>query len=72
MVRLWDIATENCRHVFSGHGGRCFSIAYSPNGNRIASESESGQVYLLGVESGNRLPTLDGHTKAIRSILYLP
>ena len=48
-VRLWDAVAGEHKTTFTGHTAIVYSVAFSPDGNTIASGSEDGTV--LDVES---------------------
>lgn len=48
------------------------SIAFSPNGQRLACGSQDGTVALFDVSSGKFLHTLEGHFKPVRSLTFTP
>src|SRR5262249_42270711 len=53
-LTIWDVATEKPFHVFSGHESMFRTVAYSPDGSRVAtSRSETSEL-------GARICLLDG------------
>lgn len=48
------------------------SVAYSPDGRRLACGSMDGTVGVFDTASGKLLHTLDGHFKPIRSLTFTP
>ena len=62
-IKLWDIKTANCLRKFAGHpNGRTpsyvTSVAFSPDGQLIASGSNKGTAKLWNVLSGECVHTL--------------
>ncbi|KAK3821661.1 MAG: WD40-repeat-containing domain protein [Benniella sp.] len=42
-ILLWDVETRNVEKTLTGHTGMIYNVAYSPEGDRIASSSEEDQ-----------------------------
>ena len=82
--RLWQMSTCLPRHHINARTARsqgednfkkeCFvlSVAYSPDGRRLASGSMDGTVAVFDTASGKLLHTLDGHFKPVRSLAFTP
>ena len=51
-VRLWQVADLSESRCFQGHNGWVHSVAFSPNGNLLASASRDGSVRHLGRRDG--------------------
>lgn len=51
-AKLWDVATGNEIRTLKGHTGSVDSMAYSPDGNTIASSGFDGSLRFHRVEDG--------------------
>jgi len=71
-IQLWDIATHPPqRALFGGHTNWVSSIAFSPDGQTLASGSDDATIILWNVATGKaRLSPLTGHTSAVLSIAF--
>ena len=81
-VRLWDVATADLTQVLE-HNGWVHSVAYSPDGNTVASGSYSREVFsgmlslvytvhLWDAATGPLENTFLGHTDEISSLAFSP
>ena len=60
-VRVWDVATGQQRHEFSGHTNRVFGVAFTADGSGVLSASADTTALLwdvTGLRKGMRLPAL--------------
>ena len=80
-VELWDVATgantatlrhnKNIHPRFDHHYW-VYSVAFSPDGNMLASGGDNGIFKLWDVATGASTATLSGHTGHVRSVAFSP
>src|SRR5262249_14820610 len=61
-LRVWDARTGEVVHSLKGHTGRIMSVAYSPDGRRIATGGVDGTVRAWDAEKGLPLHVFKGHS----------
>ncbi len=71
-VRIWNIATGEVIHTLTGHSGRVRSVAFSPDGELLASGSEDSTIKLWDVRTGEQLYTLEGHSNDVNCVAFSP
>ncbi len=54
------------------HESCVLSVAYSPDGRRIATSASDGLVRIWDAETGNELRCLPGHRDSVWSVVYSP
>jgi len=67
-VKLWDAETGECVRTLTGHGGAAKSVAWSPDGHRLASASDDQTVKVWDAKTGECLRTLVGYGSAVWSV----
>ena len=58
--------------TLKGHSNSVFSVAYSPDGNYLASGSSDKNVKIWDANSGEILKTLYGHSDLVNSVCWSP
>jgi WD40 repeat protein len=71
-VRLLDRASGKELHRLKGPTRDVLSLAFSPDGKRLAAASNDQKAYLWDVESGKLVHTLSGHTTTVNTVAFLP
>src|SRR5262249_4534092 len=71
-ARLWAPASRELLAVLRGHDRFVNSVAFSPDGGRVATASHDGTARLWDATSGKQLAVLKGHTDSVRSIAFSP
>lgn len=60
-IHLWEADTGKQLLSLKGHVDHVWSVAFSPNGTKLASASLDGSVRLWDVSTGKQIANLDGH-----------
>jgi WD40 repeat protein len=71
-VRVWDAATGQELLTLQGHTNNVVSVAFSPDGTRLASASGDGTVRLWDAATGQELLALRGHTGRVFGVAFNP
>ena len=71
-LQLWQVSSGQCLHTLEGHAGLIFSIAFSPDGQMLASSGTDGVVKLWNTCTGQLRKTLRGHQGFIWSVAFSP
>ncbi|KAK6535573.1 hypothetical protein TWF694_002028 [Orbilia ellipsospora] len=72
MIQLWDVCTESLLQKLIGHHSRVGMLAFSPDGEILASASDDRSVKLWCSITGTLLRTLEDHSHAVISIAFAP
>ena len=70
IIRLWNIETGYELDSFSEHVNTACAVAFSPNGQILASGDMGGSIKLWDATTMCELSTLNGHTGRIYSITF--
>ncbi|MDH3671449.1 MAG: TIR domain-containing protein, partial [Gammaproteobacteria bacterium] len=69
---LWGTYVRPLSNSLSGHSGLVWSVAFSPDGTRLATASDDKTVRVWDALSGQALHVLQGHTDSVRSVAFSP
>jgi WD40 repeat protein len=75
VVTLWDVDTQEPRHVLRGHTRVVTSIAFTPDGKRLASASEDKTVMIWDVSDKAAPPKVLNvlkHASEVKSVSFGP
>lgn len=61
-----------CSQTLTGHKNIVYSVAFSPNGEVIASGSDDKSIKLWRVEDGQEIVTLTGHHNSVYAVAFSP
>ena len=71
-IWIYDAETDKELDLLTGHTFGVWSVAFSSNGNLLASGSEDNTICLWDAHTGRLLHTLTGHARTIRSVAFSP
>ena len=58
MIKLWDVKQGKCLKTLQGHASQIWSVAFSPDGQTLASSSADETIKLWDVNTGKCWRTL--------------
>jgi WD40 repeat protein len=67
-ARIWDLTTQQVRHVLSGHTDAVWRVAFTPDGSTLATGGHDGRLCLWDLATGKSLfsrPTRDDQVRAL-------
>jgi WD40 repeat protein len=70
-VRIWDVATGTESPLLRD-SRPVLAVAFSPNGQTLASAGEAGTVQVWNLATGRVLRTMAGHVQAVTGVVFSP
>jgi WD40 repeat protein len=70
-VRIWDVNTAKVRITLPGRKRIVLGLAYSPNGEILASAGEDGFVLIWDANTGERRRILAGHGAEVSAVAFV-
>jgi WD40 repeat protein len=72
-ARLWDVSTAECRGVLRGHAGYVAALAFSPDGERLATAGWANEVVRLwALPSAEQQADVRTGQRGVRHLLFTP
>jgi choice-of-anchor C domain-containing protein len=71
-VQLWDTGSNTLARRYTGHQDAVGALAFSPDGQRLASGGNDRQVKLWSVVDSRELRSLPGHTGGLLAVAFSP
>src|SRR5262249_54614695 len=71
-VRVWEVVTGEVALTLRGHANTVRSVAYSPDGGRLASGGSDGQVILWDPRTGDKVCSFPGLALGVCCVAFSP
>ena len=71
-VHLWDVRIGELLEILVGHLGIVFSVAFSPDGSRLATGSQDNTARLWDLRAAQATHALVGHRSTVTSVAFSP
>ena len=72
VINLWNADTWEHLNTLTGHNGDVYGIAFSPDGQTLASGSRDKTVRLWDTNTGEHKQTLVGHRDSVTRLVFSP
>ncbi|TVQ13803.1 MAG: NACHT domain-containing protein, partial [Leptolyngbya sp. DLM2.Bin27] len=71
-VRLWDLHSRQCLHILQDHANLVWNLAFSADGQTLATSSMDGTIGLWEVAAGRLRQVLKEHTHMVSAATFIP
>jgi WD40 repeat protein len=71
-AEVWNVLRLRMYHAVYYYHLSNLKHAQSPDGQRVAMSSETGQIYIFDLEAGSLTTTFTSHAKSVRSLAWSP
>jgi hypothetical protein len=71
-IKLWEASTGRCLRDFTGHTNAVRAVAFSHDGQRLATASHDHTTKIWDIESGEEVLTLKGHNGVCWTVAFSP
>jgi len=71
-IKLWDAATGQLKATLGGHGTMIWAVAFSPNGQILATAGYDGTLKLWDVAGAKEIASLPAHKHWIAALAFSP
>jgi eukaryotic-like serine/threonine-protein kinase len=72
VIELWDLPQGHLRATLKGHASDINMVAFSPDGNKLASASDDHLAKIWDPHTGEELATLRGHSDKVLALAFAP
>lgn len=69
-VQIWDATIKKNIYTYTGHRQPITSVAWSPNGRRLASSSLDSTIQVWNAINGSYMYTYGGHVNGVSNVFY--
>ena len=72
IIRIWDTTTAELGRELRGHTDQVLTMAFHPDGHRIASGGRDQYIRIWDPVTGDGMARLQGHTDYVFSLAFSP